>query len=1125
MPDHHELRARLAAIRRRWLLAVRLEALGRAAAVASLPLFAAAAAGWLLPPSVGRLVVAGGLALLAAVLAALSLRRLPRAPDDGQVARFVEERALTALPPAAFDADALVSAVAVADAPERHVSGFTPALISTAVRGLRRLEPRAIVPPATLRRAAARALAGAGLAAGALLAARPLLMQVGAAVWIAVFPGSVEIVVLTGNVRVPAGQPIRIEARLDGPAASILHSTPSVVVAADGHQRSFQMAPSPAGFAHAIDAVDRSFEYRVVAGGAVSERYSVTALVPPRITGIDVRYEYPAYTGLAPRAEPDGGDLYGPAGTRVRLIVHTDKPLARGELAMAEGPALPLRPAGPSAAGELVLAAENAYRVKVGDADGLQATGFEYFIRLMNDRPPTVRLLRPAADQGITPLEEVAIEVQAEDDHGIESLPLVYTVAGREPQAIPLERTSGPPTTRSGRYLLAAEDLGVRPGDVITYYAQARDVPRGKRSTVTRSDMFFLEVKPFSEEFVAAQSQAMAGGAAGQIESFISAQKEIINATWNLERRSSAGRSSEDIQAVGAAQAELRARVEEMMGGARRRPRGVFPPPQQVALPGREDAQPGAALVAKALDAMRRAAGELQREKTSEAIPHEMAALQALLQAQAEVRRRQVMQSAANAGQGGSSRADRDLSALFDRELQRQQQRTNYETPPAAGGEAEPESGSDALDRIRDLARRQEELARRQRELGRDGTPAEELRRQLERLTREQEQLRQQAQELERRLREQSGSAGSRGQSGERGGEAAREQLERASERMRDAAAEMARRNATGAAASSQEAAEALRDIEQQLRRASPGARQQEAGEVRVEAQQIADGQRRLADEAARAGRGGGSEEAGKRLAAEQERLADRADTLEQRMRALGDAATGEQEQRFREAAREMEQAQVAERMRRAAEQQRGSAPRGSGPRQGSQDPDANAGAMERQLARDLESLLGTLSGGGAGPGGRSPAEELARTRELRDRLDRLERQAREAEARARDGRGSTEQAQQARDAYTRELQRTRETLTGLQAPPRGGRGGTPETHEYSRSAPGNEAFKQDFSSWATLRKDVDLALEHYEASVTARQGTADRDARLHGGGSERVPESYRDSVAKYFEAIAREPK
>ena len=131
----------------------------------------------------------------------------------------------------------------------------------------------------------------------------------------------------------------------------------------------------------------------------------------------------------------------------------------------------------------------------------------------------------------------MAIEARAEDDYGISRFELVYIVAGREPKVIPFAKAGGSDLVRSATHTLAAEDLDVQPGDVITYYARARDIGRGKRPTEARSDMFFLEVRPFAEEFVLAQSQAMSGMASEQIETLIAAQKEIINATWNIERR------------------------------------------------------------------------------------------------------------------------------------------------------------------------------------------------------------------------------------------------------------------------------------------------------------------------------------------------------------------------------------------------------------------------------------------------------------------------------------------------------------------------------------------------------------------------------------------------------------
>ena len=560
------------------------------------------------------------------------------------------------------------------------------------------------------------------------------------------------------------------------------------------------MARAGDTFEFAFESVDRTFRYRVAAGAAASPEYTVTALHAPRVRRIDLRYEYPPFTGLQAREETDGGDVYTPEGTRVRVRVHTDKPVRSGALSLGGAPQAQLEPAGDrQLEGTLVLSKDDSYRVALRDTDDLQSAGdTEYFIRIMDDRPPDVRILRPGGDQQITPLEEVAIEARADDDHGIARFELVYAVAGREPKVVPLNAT-GTDAAKTATHLLAAEDLGVQPGDVISYYARARDVARGRRSTETRSDMFFLEVRPFSEEFVSAQSQAMAGMAGDQIDTLIAAQKEIINATWNIERRAAAGagRSSNDITSIADAQAELKGRAEQIASrGARSRggfrlPRQIGPMRQPAA--GRQGGDP----VSAAISAMGRAVDQLHGQRTGDALTHEMAALRGLLQAQAEIRRREVSQQS-GAGAGGLGRQGQDLSALFDKELQRQQ-RTNYETRSQL--ETSPDRGSNdsALDRIRDLARRQEELSRQQRELANASLPPDEVKRRLETLTREQIELRERAEEIARQMAQQGAQPGSQAKPGEAradqqaAGEASGG-IRGASEQMRNAATELQRR-------------------------------------------------------------------------------------------------------------------------------------------------------------------------------------------------------------------------------------------------------------------------------------------------------------------------------------------
>jgi hypothetical protein len=170
-------------------------------------------------------------------------------------------------------------------------------------------------------------------------------------------------------------------------------------------------------------------------------------------------------------------------------------------------------------------------------------------------------------------------------------------------------------------------------------------------------------------------------------------------------------------------------------------------------------------------------------------------------------------------------------------------------------------------------------------------------------------------------------------------------------------------------------------------------------------------------------------------------------------------------------------------------------------------------------------------------------SRELDHAQGFRNRLDSLERQLREAEAKARaaeaTGRAGTGRSgspasrqadqtnkdlQQLREEYAKELKRTRDALAKLErGAPSAGLGGTsPESHEWSVTDQGTEAFKQDFSQWQALRKDVDSALERYEASIIARASQKSLQDRLSGGGSDRAPDAYRRLIARYYESLAR---
>jgi hypothetical protein len=198
--------------------------------------------------------------------------------------------------------------------------------------------------------------------------------------------------------------------------------------------------------------------------------------------------------------------------------------------------------------------------------------------------------------------------------------------------------------------------------------------------------------------------------------------------------------------------------------------------------------------------AMGKAAASLNDLKTAPALPHEMEALDHLLRAQADVKKRQGGAQQTASG-NGANRSNVDVSTRFDKELQRQD-RTNYETHKSEGDR----EGDTALDRIKDLAKRQDELAERQQQVAqsRNQLAPEELKHQLETLAREQADLRQQAEEIARDTPQQG------------------PQMRAASEAMRGATNDLRQQDPGRAAQQGAQAAGALRDLEQQLESRNP---------------------------------------------------------------------------------------------------------------------------------------------------------------------------------------------------------------------------------------------------------------------------------------------------------------
>lgn len=1166
-------------------------------------------AAWLavltLAPAGGVLVALVGVAFLAALGAIVVAVRAARGSSTAvQLARLLEERL------GGLD-DVVVTAVDYADRPD-HAPPVARRLAAAALRAIGADGAGVVVPSETLRTAGRRALgAGLALAAALVLMARPLDDAVSIAGAYLV-PSRISIAVEPGDVRVRAGRPVTIRARVTG----VSGLAPALVAGAGPDARPLVMAAGGDGaFQIVVPDVTASFPYRVVVGAGHSEVYTVTVVHPARVERIDLDYAYPPALGLEPRKEAQGGDIYAPEGTAVTLRITADRPVDAGALVLGDGTRLPLGVAGTQSTGQITVGADGSYRIAFTDDDGVEMPDdTEYFIRTMLDRPPDVRVLRPAGDRQVTSLEEVRIEARADDDFGVKSFDLVLQKPGDAEVVVPLQQSAGGLTV-NGTHTLYLEDLEVAPGDIVSYFVRASDIGRGKPSSESRSDIYFLEVKAFNDEFVAAQSQAMAAGGQTQgVQDLAAAQKEIVVATWKLDsrgRRANRAGSARDIEAVADAQRALEQRAAKE-AGTRLQAAGSTGTPRRRRGPATVEAVTDDP-IGLAIEAMRRATAQLDKRQTSAAMPHEMEALNQLLRAESDIRRRQIARQ--QGGGGGGNRSTPDLSALFDQELRKQQQ-TNYETPASSETRQDAAKQDDPLDRLRELARRQEGLSREQQDLARSqqGLDAETLKRRLERLTREQEDLRRQLEQLAREMPDRSprqdgdraaerqagasspapggqpgqpgqqspGASGQRagqaGQSGSAGSESespsGQQAVREAVSEMRQATSGLRNRDAAQAGESAGRALERMRRAEDALRGSTAEDMRRRLGDLQLEARQLADAQRKLTEELRRAGEAADTPERMPQAAADQDRLATRADRLRERMRNLAQQARGNDGRAtLDQAGREMESGRASELMREAARalgtagmtptpqgaaddraSASATAPRAPSPSGGTAatGPDPQQAArLGADAAQALDRVAERLDGWRSGDGATSArlSDDLSKTRQLRQQLESVERALEQLRAQqdapaVRDatpsgtdprGRQSGAPAGQAGDVrapngevarlqqqLAESMRQAREQVDALgRASPEMRGPSTPEAWQPSVSAPGTEAFKQDFARWESLKRGLLVALEKVERSLADELRQRETQDRLNAGASDAVPDDYRRLVDKYYRSLA----
>ena len=340
------------------------------------------------------------------------------------------------------------------------------------------------------------------------------------------------------HARVAAGRPLRSRAA-SGARRGPARRRHRLIVTAGRQQRSVPMAAVGDGFSYTIESVDRSFEYRVIAGGAASRAYTVTALFPPRVSDRP-RLRVPGvHRADAARGRRTAATSTRPAGTRCGSSF---TPTSRSRPA-----SWPRGAAGPDAGRRRAAGVERSSSslttIPIGSASSIATASPRRRHRVFHPRDGrssarTCGSSGPPATRG-SPRSRRSRSRRARTTTTASRARARLRRRRPAGEDVPFTRATAPTSRASGRPPPGRRGSGRSAGRRDHLLRPARDVARGKRSDRDQ------------ERHVLPRGQAVHRGVrrgaepgdgrrrlGAQIDSLIAAQKEIINATWNIERRS-----------------------------------------------------------------------------------------------------------------------------------------------------------------------------------------------------------------------------------------------------------------------------------------------------------------------------------------------------------------------------------------------------------------------------------------------------------------------------------------------------------------------------------------------------------------------------------------------------------
>jgi hypothetical protein len=608
-------------------------------------------------------------------------------------------------------------------------------------------------------------------------------------------------------------------------------------------------------FAGQIENVTQPLTYWVEFDNQTSDRFYVTVFEYPSLQQLDFELDFPEYTKLPNKVVNDARRVSALLGTNVTITARLNKSVRECVLVSKAGDSIALSesPTGDAVySASFVVTESNRFDLQLrDDSDRRNKLPPEISINALSNQPPIVKITMPGRDLEVSPLEELDTQAKISDDYGVHRTGMTYSIAGGMANELVLGKDLESKKEHLVEKLIDFESLNAAPNQLVSYFYWAEDFVDDGKTRRIMSDLFFAEVREFEQIFRQGEQQSQSQQQRQQQQQqsqqqqqqaaeLMDLQKEIINATWKLIRRETDDQPSSqfasDVSVIQESQQMGIGLVDELAEKMANNPQaGTLATQIKTAMNG-------------VVLTLQKSIGVNSANPLVDAVSQEQQVYQMLLKLQSDdsqVQQQQQQQQQSQSQQQQQSRSQQQLQ-----QLQLENDRNRYEEENQAQKQQEEDAEKaevrQALNRLKELARRQEDINEQLEKLqtaleaAKDDAEKAEIERRLKRLREQQEELLRDLDELKSDAEQNQDNKLMQN---------ATEELDKARENVRKSAEALKENQVTKAAAAGNRAQQQFEDLREEFKKGNANQFVEQMKEMSTKAQELQDKQTEIAEQ------------------------------------------------------------------------------------------------------------------------------------------------------------------------------------------------------------------------------------------------------------------------------------